>query len=138
MSLNKTDESKYYVFYDGDCGFCNHWVQWILKNDKKDRFLFAALQSDFGQQFLKQRGLDRKQFNTIYLWKPNSYYLIKSQAITEIAKVLGGKFAVMAQLNLLPTFFSDNIYDKIAKNRMKLAPQKCLLPTEEERRKFIT
>ncbi len=85
------DKNKYYVFYDGECGFCNYWVQWILQRDSKDQFLFASLQSQFGQQFLWQRGLDRKNLNTIYLWKPESYYLIKSAAVAEIAKILGGK-----------------------------------------------
>ncbi len=131
------DESKYYVFYDGDCGFCNHWVQWILKNDKRNQFLFSALQSNFGQQFLWQRGLDRKQFNTLYLWKPNSFYLVKSEAVSEIAKILGGKFGLMANLNIFPRFFSDKIYDQIAKNRMKLTSQKCFLPSEEEKKKFL-
>lgn len=135
--MQSIDESKYYVFYDGDCGFCNHWVQWILQNDKKDQFRFAALQSNFGQQFLWERGLNRKQFNTIYLWKPNSFYLIKSGAINKISKLLGGKYAVLAQLNILPAFISDKIYDKISKNRMKLSAQKCFLPNEEERKKFV-
>lgn len=132
-----TDPTKYYVLYDGDCGFCNFWIQWILKHDAKDQFRFAALQSNFGQQFLWQRGLDRSSFNTLYLWKPESYYLVKSQAVTKIAKILGGKFSLLATLNFFPTFLGDKVYDKIAENRMKLATHKCLLPTEEERRKFI-
>lgn len=132
-----TDPSKYYIFYDGDCGFCNYWVQWILKRDEKDRFRFASLQSNFGQQFLWQRGLDRNQFNTLYLWKPNVYYLVKSKAVTQIAKILGGKYALMAYLNILPGFISDKIYDRISENRMKLAAGKCYLPTEEERKKFL-
>lgn len=132
-----TDPSKYYIFYDGDCGFCNYWVQWILKRDEKDRFRFASLQSNFGQQFLWQRGLDRNQFNTLYLWKPNAYYLVKSKAVTQIAKILGGKYALMAYLNILPGFISDKIYDRISENRMKLAAGKCYLPTEEERKKFL-
>lgn len=132
-----TDPTKYYVLYDGDCGFCNFWIQWILKHDAKDQFRFAALQSNFGQQFLWQRGLDRSSFNTLYLWKPESYYLVKSQAVTKIAKILGGKFSLLATLNFFPTFLGDKVYAKIAENRMKLATQKCLLPTEEERRKFI-
>ena len=82
------DTTKYYVFYDGDCGFCNYWVQWILKNDRKDHFRFAALQSDFGQKFLKERRLESNEFNTIYLWKPNEFYLLKSQAIVKIARIL--------------------------------------------------
>lgn len=132
-----TDETKYYVFYDGDCGFCNHWVKWIIKNDKKDQFRFSALQSNFGQQFLWQRNLDRNQFNTLYLWKPNSFYLVKSEAVSKIAKILGGKHALLANLNILPRFLSDSIYDKIAKNRDKLSSQKCFVPTEEERKKFV-
>lgn len=131
-------ESKYYVFYDGDCGFCNHWVQWILKNDKKDQFLFAALQSNFGQQFLSQRGLEQKQFNTLYLWKPNSYYYTKSEAVAKIAKILGGKFLLISYLNIFPRFLSNKIYDKIAENRLKLSSQKCFLPNDEEKKKFIT
>lgn len=126
------------MFYDGDCGFCNHWVQWILKNDKKDQFLFAALQSNFGQQFLSQRGLEQKQFNTLYLWKPNSYYYTKSEAVAKIAKILGGKFLLMSYLNIFPRFLSDKIYDKIAENRLKLSSQKCFLPNDEEKKKFIT
>ncbi len=132
------DTSKYYVFYDGDCGFCNHWVQWILKNDKKDIFRFAALQSDFAQVFLKERNLQTDQFNTLYLWKPNEFYFIKSQAITKIAKLLGGKYSVLASFNIFPRFISDKIYDQIAERRLKLANQNCLLPTPEERKKFIS
>jgi predicted DCC family thiol-disulfide oxidoreductase YuxK len=29
---------KHIVFFDGDCGVCNFWVQWILKRDKKTGF----------------------------------------------------------------------------------------------------
>ena len=137
MNESNIDETKYYVFYDGDCGFCSHWVQWILKNDKKDQFRFSALQSNFGQQFLWQRGLDRKQFNTLYLWKPNFFYLIKSEAVIKIARILGGKYALLASLNIFPRFLSDKIYDKVAENRQKWGSQKCLLPNEAEKRKFF-
>ena len=132
-----TDPSKYYVFYDGDCGFCNYWVQWILENDKKDQFLFAALQGEFGQQFLKERNIENKQFSTIYLWKPNTYYLKKSEAVTKIAKLLGGKYTLLSNLNFLPSFISDFFYDKIAENRMKLSSQKCFLPKESHKKKFV-
>lgn len=135
--MHEIHAEKYYVFYDGDCGFCNHWVQWILKNDKKDFFLFAALQSEFGQRFLKERNLENKNFNTIYLWKPNSFYLVKSEAILQIAKIIGGKYALLANFKIFPTFFSDIIYNQIAKRRLKLAGKNCLLPTPEERKKFI-
>lgn len=132
------DASKYYIFYDGDCGFCNHWVRWILNNDRKDLFRFAALQSEFGQVFLAERGLENKHFNTLYIWKPGEFYLKKSQAVARIARLLGGKYAMMARLNVLPRALADKLYDQIAKRRLKLAAPNCLLPTPEERKKFIS
>lgn len=131
------DSKKYYVFYDGDCGFCNQWLQWILKNDLKDQFLFSSLQSDFGQKFLKERGLENKEFSTLYLWKPNLFYLKKSQAALKITRILGGRFGIVGNLNFFPSFLSDFVYDQIAKNRTKLASQKCFLPNEKERAKFV-
>lgn len=128
---------KHIVFFDGDCGVCNFWVQWILKRDKKDRFLFASLQSDFGQEFLTERKLNTEVFNTLYLWKPNHYYLEKSKAVLHIAHLLGGIYKLSAIGKIIPGFLSDQIYDTVSRNRMKLANQKCYLPTPDERKKFI-
>lgn len=128
---------KHIVFFDGDCGVCNFWVQWILKRDHNNRFLFASLQSDFGQTFLSERKLNTEVFNTLYLWKPNHYYLEKSNAVLQIANILGGIYKLSAIGKIIPGFLSDRIYDLISKNRMKLANQKCYLPTPDERKKFI-
>ena len=131
------DKNKYYVFYDGECGFCNFWVQWILNNDKKDQFLFAALQSDFGQKFLKDRGLKSDDFDTIYLWKPDAFYLTKSDAILKIANTIGGIYNLATILKIFPKFTRDIGYNLISKNRKKLMEQECLLPTPEQRKKFV-
>ncbi|GEN66893.1 MULTISPECIES: thiol-disulfide oxidoreductase DCC family protein [Chryseobacterium] len=130
-------KNKYIVFFDGDCGVCNFWVQWILERDKKDRFMFASLQSDFGQQFLSERGLETKDFNTMYLWKPEQYYLIKSRAVLKIADLLGGIYKLSAVGKLMPAFLSDKVYNMISRNRMKLANQKCYLPDQHQKKKFI-
>jgi len=130
-------KDKYIVFFDGDCGVCNFWVQWILERDKKDYFMFASLQSDFGQKFLSERGLETKEFNTMYLWKPKEYYLIKSRAILQIANLLGGIYKLSGIGKLLPVFISDKAYDVVSRNRMKLANQKCFLPDQHQRKKFI-
>ena len=104
---------KIYVLYDGDCGFCNYWVQWILRRDQKDLFLFASLQSDFGQNFLKSRGLENKIFNTLILWSPEKYYLTKSEALLKIAKLLGGKYQILASMNILPLFLTNFFYELV-------------------------
>lgn len=130
-------QNKNIVFFDGDCGVCNFWVQWILERDRKDRFMFASLQSDFGQNFLSERGLNTKVFNTMYLWKPGQYYLEKSRAVLKIASLLGGIYILSGVGKIIPSFLSDKIYDTVSKNRMKIANQKCYLPTPHQRAKFI-
>ena len=130
-------EHKYIVFFDGDCGVCNFWVQWIIERDTKDQFMFASLQSEFGQQFLSGRGLETKEFNTMYLWKPKQYYLIKSRAVLKIANLLGGIYKLSAIGKIIPRFLSDKVYDAISRNRMKLANQKCYLPDKHQKKKFI-
>jgi len=130
-------QNKHIVFFDGDCGVCNFWVQWILERDRKDRFMFASLQSDFGQNFLSERGLNTKVFNTMYLWKPGQYYLEKSRAVLKIASLLGGIYILSGVGKIIPSFLSDKIYDTVSKNRMKIANQKCYLPTPHQRAKFI-
>jgi predicted DCC family thiol-disulfide oxidoreductase YuxK len=130
-------QNKHIVFFDGDCGVCNFWVQWILERDKKDQFMFASLQSDFGQKFLSERGLETNVFNTMYLWKPQQYYYIKSRAVLQIASLLGGVYKLSVIGKIIPKFLSDSVYDIISRNRMKLANQNCYLPTPHQRKKFI-
>lgn len=130
-------KNKLYVFYDGDCGFCNFWVQWILKNDKNNQFLFASLQSNFGQNFLKERKLDHQNFNTIYLWKPEEYYLKKSSAIIKIAENLGGTYRLAIVFKIIPKIIRDYLYHFISKNRSKLMKASCYLPTPSQKVKFL-
>ncbi|MBN9312678.1 MAG: thiol-disulfide oxidoreductase [Chryseobacterium sp. 39-10] len=135
--MNDLDASKYYIFYDGQCGFCNHWVKWILKNDKKERFLFSAIQSEFGQRFLKDRNLPTQSLKTLYLWKPGSYFLTKSQAVFAIGRILGGVNAVFGHFNFLPTIMTDFLYDQVSNNRLKFSSQKCMVPDEDQRKRFV-
>lgn len=130
-------KDKLYVLYDGDCGFCNFWVQWILKKDKKDHFLFASLQGNFGQQFLIERNLENKNFGTIYLWKPGGYYLQKSNAILKITETLGGIYSILKIFYIVPIFIRDIIYDWVSINRQKLMSASCIILNEEQRKKFL-
>ncbi len=135
--LASSFKNKYIVFYDGECGFCNHWVQWILERDKKDNFLFSSLQSEFGQQFLNERNLPNQVFDTLYLWKPQSFYLTKYQAILKIASELGGIYSLVSVGKIIPDFIGNRFYNLISRNRKKLAANQCFLPNEQQRKKFL-
>ncbi len=131
------DETKYYVFYDGDCGFCNQTVQWILNKDRKDQFLFAPLQGEFGQKFLSERGLSKDDLNTLYLWKPKEFYLMRSQAVFHISKLLGGSSSLLSYLRILPTGLTDFAYDQISRRRKQIPVKNCELPSPTDQKKFL-
>lgn len=135
--LSVSWKDKFIVFYDGECGFCNYWVQWILERDKKDKFLFSSLQSEFGQKFLNDRNLPNEFFDTLYLWKPESFYLSKYQAILRIASELGGVYSLANIGKILPDFIGNQFYNLVSRNRKKLAENQCFLPSAEQRKKFI-
>lgn len=136
--MTNIDTAKHYVFYDGECGFCNFWVHWILKKDSQNKFLFASLQSEFGQQFLNDRNLELKNLDTLYLWKPEKYYLQKSQAVFKISEVIGGVYKLLSYFRYFPTGLTDFFYDRVSANRKKLNAGNCEIPTAEERKKFIS
>ncbi len=129
---------QHILFYDGRCGFCNFWVQFILERDAERRFRFASLQSDFGQAFLRDRGLPQSSFGTLYLWMPQQYYLTKSQAVFKIASLLGGFYRLIGSLRLLPAWLTDLVYDKVAERREKIAAPTCMLPGKEQHRFLST
>ena len=119
------------LFFDSDCLFCNFWVQFILKKDKKKQIYFAPLQSDYAAKYLFPLvGNQYKNLNTLYVYQDKKVYE-KSQAVLKICELLGGYFRFLLIFKLIPTFFSDFFYDLLAKNRHKIMKNSCILIRDE-------
>lgn len=134
------EEGKKIILFDGVCNLCNSAVAFIIKRDKNDMFRFASLQSDIGQRFIKELGIDTSKVDSILLIEPKeSKYYHKSTAALQIAKQLSGVFPILSVFLILPKFLRDWVYDIIAKNRYKWFGKKdsCLIPTPELRALFI-
>ena len=39
------------ILFDGVCGLCNAWVDFVLKRDNEGKFQFAPLQGKFASEF---------------------------------------------------------------------------------------
>lgn len=132
--------NSYIVFFDGICNLCNSWVKFIIKYDKKNRFKFASLQSEMGQNFLKERNLSSHSFDSIILYQPNSAYFLKSDAVLQIFKLLGFPFSILSIFYIFPSFIRDKLYSLIAKNRYKFfgKSESCMMPNPEWKDKFLT
>lgn len=123
------------VFYDGECGFCNGVVNFILKKRKVD-FYFIALQSTTAQAILSKYDVDIKM-NTLYLIENKKLYN-RSSAALRIFKNLTSFFPTIYYVGwLIPKFLRDAIYRLISKFRHRIHPQYCRTPKGEERKFFI-
>ena len=69
--------------FDGICNLCNSSVQFILKQDHKEQFLFASLQSDAAKKLLLHV-YRKEKVNSILLMENGQVYQ-KSDAVLKIA-----------------------------------------------------
>ncbi|HRP88962.1 MAG TPA: DCC1-like thiol-disulfide oxidoreductase family protein [Edaphocola sp.] len=122
------------VLYDGDCGFCNRSVLFILKRDQKDYFRFVALQSPLGIAIKEQYNI---QSDSIVLIEKETAYE-QSEAVLKIGKHLRFLKTISALALYLPRGLSNKVYDIIARNRLKFFPNNnCELPKKEWQHKFL-
>ena len=129
-------ELNYIVFYDGDCGFCNSTVQFILKHEKTDEVLFSALQSQFTSDFLKLNNFPEPDYSTLYFWS-NGKLLKKSTAAIAILTHLKAPLSWLKIFKYTPLFIRDSVYDLIAKNRKKIQKETCFLPSVDQKKRFL-
>jgi len=129
---------KQIILFDGVCNFCNFWVNFVIKKDKKDLFRFAALQSEIGKELTNKSNINTSNPDTFILIVGDKFYT-KSTAALMVSKELNSVLKILFPFIILPTFLRDLVYDLLAKNRYKLFGRKdsCRIPTEAERAKFI-
>ena len=130
---------QYIILFDGVCNFCNFWINFIIKRDRQNKFLFAPLQSEKGQEYLKIFNLDHEKFTSFILISGSDYYQ-KSEAALVIAKNLPFPSKLLYILKIFPKSLLDKIYSFIAKNRYKWFGRRefCRIAGPRERSKFLT
>ena len=126
------------ILFDGVCNLCNGSVQFVIKKDHQKFFKFAALQSDFAQDFLDKQGLNPNELKSIILIDGEQVYT-QSDAALNILKALKGYQFTAKFLLLFPRFLRDFVYRIIAKNRYQWfgKKQQCMVPTPELRSRFL-
>lgn len=127
-----------FILFDGVCNLCNGFVQFVIHHDKKNKFKFAALQSEFGQQYLQKNNHSATHFNS-FIYIRNRKELQQSTAALYVLKDLKGLIALLFILIIIPPFIRNYIYNIIAKNRYKWFGKRkqCMVPTEELKAKFL-
>lgn len=125
------------ILFDGVCNLCTGSVQFILKRDKEKKFLFASLQSTYGQELLKRHDLPTDTFNSFILYQDNKIFTRSTAALKMFQQLKGWTWVKVFWI--FPKFIRDAVYNLIAKNRYKWFGQKneCWLPTPELKERFL-
>ncbi len=125
------------LLFDGVCNLCNASVQWVLLHDAKGIFHFAALQSEAGQNLLRQHGLNGQNFDTVVLVDAGKLFL-RSDVPLEIFRRLGGFWQLLYLFKIVPKALRDIVYNWIAKNRYRWwgRREECMLPRPEWKGRF--
>lgn len=136
------------LLYDGTCGFCAASVQWVLRRDRRGTLSFAPLQGETARPILAAHpeiaGVDSVVWvegrgEAHEALKALERISVRSDAALAVGRYLGGWYAAAARLGALcPKGLRDFAYDLIAKHRHTLiSDPACLLPTPEERARFL-
>lgn len=121
-------EGKILVQFDGICILCSRAVRFILKADRKKKFVFQAL----------QHSSESQNFETIIVTESQSTYEY-FDAILIVGKELGGIYRAISIFKILPRKWRHSFYIWVARNRFRWFGKRnsCYLPSEEEKERFI-
>ena len=126
---------EHIVFYDGDCGFCNRAVQWILEKEKSPIIHFSSIQSSFAQRFLNGKGV-MPDLSTVYFYSDGQLFS-ESAAAFQLCLFLRNPYRVLRFFRVLPRALTNAVYRGIAKRRHRMAKGYCIMPTADQKDRFI-
>jgi predicted DCC family thiol-disulfide oxidoreductase YuxK len=140
------------VFYDGVCGLCNRWVQFILKRDAAGVFRFAPLQSRLAERVLARHGVQTADLDTVYVVvnpdldgkddeeRAEEFLLMRSDAVLFVMGKLGGICSSGTWIpRVLPRAVRNWGYGLVARHRYRMFGRydTCPVPSEATRGRFL-
>lgn len=132
--------AKAIIVIDGDCALCQQVTKFLVRYDKRQRFLFATLQSEVGQHLLLQYHLPPSYEDSFLLIDEKKQRMLShSTAALQICRRLGGGWSLLYLLIVIPPVVRDTIYRFVATSRHRLfaSSDHCLLRTPAIQNRFI-
>ena len=123
------------VLYDGDCGFCNRSVQFVLKNERGSSLHFVPIQSPEVSTYFEERNWTPPDLSTMFFVYGDTKWE-KSTAGLKIASFLKFPASLLRIGWICPKFIRDVIYNSIAKRRKRIYKGFCALPDAETLKRF--
>ncbi len=137
--LAKPSVPRATLYYDGECGLCDRFVQFVLRHDRREYFQFATLQSDAGRAQLARLGLSETELKTVVLAEADKSYE-RSSATLRVCRRLSGLWPLLYGFIVIPKRWRDAAYAAVARNRKRWfkATPACAVMPPHWRRRFIS
>jgi len=134
-----TTNKKSVILFDGICNLCNASVRFIIKRDKKQKFLFASLQSDAATKILLHLKTKKNNLNSIVLIEKGIVYT-NSTAALKIARELGLFWQWLYIFIFVTKKIRDSVYRFIAEHRHQWFGKKeyCATDFMANKNRFIS
>ncbi len=143
-AISEADRPTNVVFFDGVCGLCNRFVDFILSRDRRGAIRFAPLQGETAEQVLsgewRVTSSETQTFDTIVWLDSSSRQFVRSAAAVRVLWQIGGVLSLIGWLLwLIPRPLRDVGYRLVASNRYRWFGKKetCRLPSPAERERFL-
>ena len=126
------------VIYDGECGFCNRAISFVLRHERSAELRFCARQNAVAQQILQTHGIAIDKLDSLALVEGDTV-LLYSDASLRLANYLRAPWSWLRIGVLVPRFLRQLIYKVISKNRQRLSGggSECLLLSPEQQKRFL-
>lgn len=131
------DNDKNILFFDGLCGLCNGFVDFLIKRDSTKKIYYSPLQGNTARFLLPNLDLD--SLNTVIYFR-NGKCHIYSMAALLVLEDIGGIYALISKLlKLIPNGLRDTIYLHISERRYSLFGKRdqCRIPAKNEQGQFL-
>ena len=131
------DAHGYVLLYDGVCGLCNRFVQWVLQHDRHGTLRFATLQGPLGQEAVRALPELAEVDSVVLLYRDGAW--VRSTAALEVARYVGGVWTLALAGYLVPRAWRDAAYDWMARRRYRMFGRfdACPIPSPETRQRFL-
>jgi predicted DCC family thiol-disulfide oxidoreductase YuxK len=122
------------IIFDDFCVLCSRSFKYILKHDRRDKFLFAGFSS-----VSSEMAAEFQSGNTVLLVDGGVIYS-RSDAFIRIMMLLGGMHKIFIVLYIFPRFIRDAGYKIIARNRFRWwgRSETCFVPQPEIKKRFLS
>ena len=126
------------ILFDGVCNFCNYWVNFAIRRDKKRRLKFTPLQGETAKKILPKFQISTTSLSSVVIVDMGRVWTQSSAAI-RICKHLDGGWKLFYAFIIIPKFIRDFFYNIIARNRYRWFGKKevCMVPTPELGERFL-